>query len=190
MLRGQKQTGFTIVELLIVIVVIGILAAISLVAYTNVQDRARKSQASSDLALLEKAIQAARVNTGQTINSLTGSGHSGGACFTAENTYPGSLVQSHACWVQYYSILGTIGTAAKMNLDGLRKGDPWGAPYYIDENEGENYNSQGLCRSDVVGSFTNPLPATRDGYDLANGGSSGYNWLRQSRVIRAGVNTC
>ena len=36
-----KQTGFTIVELLIVIVVIAILAAISVVAYNGIQNRAK-----------------------------------------------------------------------------------------------------------------------------------------------------
>jgi prepilin-type N-terminal cleavage/methylation domain-containing protein len=36
----QKQSGFTIVELLIVIVVIGILAAITIVAYNGIQQRA------------------------------------------------------------------------------------------------------------------------------------------------------
>ena len=40
-----NQKGFTIVELLIVIVVIAILAAISIVAYTGIQQRARNSQA-------------------------------------------------------------------------------------------------------------------------------------------------
>lgn len=43
----QNQKGFTIVELLIVIVVIAILAAISIVAYTGIQDRARNSSAQS-----------------------------------------------------------------------------------------------------------------------------------------------
>lgn len=39
-----KQSGFTIVELLIVIVVIGILAAITIVAYNGVQQRASNTQ--------------------------------------------------------------------------------------------------------------------------------------------------
>jgi prepilin-type N-terminal cleavage/methylation domain-containing protein len=49
--------GFTIVELLIVIVVIGILAAITLVAYGGIQERARFSSMRSDLASMNKAIR-------------------------------------------------------------------------------------------------------------------------------------
>ncbi|MDB5165339.1 MAG: Fimbrial protein, partial [Candidatus Saccharibacteria bacterium] len=44
-----KQRGFTIVELLIVIVVIGILAAITIVAYNGIQNRARVSSVNSAL---------------------------------------------------------------------------------------------------------------------------------------------
>jgi prepilin-type N-terminal cleavage/methylation domain-containing protein len=53
----NKQTGFTIVELLIVIVVIGILAAITIVAYNGVQARARDSQRVSDLQSIQKALE-------------------------------------------------------------------------------------------------------------------------------------
>lgn len=45
-----KQTGFTIVELLIVIVIIAILAAITIVAYNGIQQRAEESSAQSAVA--------------------------------------------------------------------------------------------------------------------------------------------
>lgn len=44
-----KKRGFTIVELLIVIVVIGILAAITIVAFNGVQGRAHDAAVSNDL---------------------------------------------------------------------------------------------------------------------------------------------
>ncbi len=44
----NKQKGFTIVELLIVIVVIGILAAIVIVTFTGVQKKARDADRKSD----------------------------------------------------------------------------------------------------------------------------------------------
>ena len=45
----SKQTGFTIVELLVVIVVIGILAAITIVSFTGISSRAKVASIQSDL---------------------------------------------------------------------------------------------------------------------------------------------
>lgn len=52
-----KRQGFTIVELLIVIVVIAILAAITVVAYTGVQDSARTSALAQGIKQVEKAFR-------------------------------------------------------------------------------------------------------------------------------------
>ena len=52
-----KQKGFTIVELLIVIVVIGILAGISIVAYNGIQERAAKSSADSAISQVAKKVK-------------------------------------------------------------------------------------------------------------------------------------
>jgi general secretion pathway protein G len=45
----RHQKGFTIVELLIVIVIIGVLAAITVVAYNGIQNRANNSARYGDL---------------------------------------------------------------------------------------------------------------------------------------------
>ncbi len=62
----SNQKGFTIVELLIVIVVIAILAAITIVAYNGIQDRARASAASAALSGALKKIKVAQVTADST----------------------------------------------------------------------------------------------------------------------------
>jgi prepilin-type N-terminal cleavage/methylation domain-containing protein len=93
----QKQSGFTIVELLIVIVVIAILAAITIVAYNGIQNRAKASAAQAAVSQAAKKIalyaaehndqyptQAELIDAG--ITDLSGLQYSGGGatfCITA-----------------------------------------------------------------------------------------------------------
>lgn len=60
--RHIKQAGFTIVELLIVIVIIGILAAITIVAYNGIQNRARETSLKSDLTNIAKQLELYRAD--------------------------------------------------------------------------------------------------------------------------------
>ncbi len=59
----KSVSGFTIVELLIVIVVIGILAAITIVAYNGVQNRASDTSVQSDLRNIAKQLEVGRVDS-------------------------------------------------------------------------------------------------------------------------------
>lgn len=67
----KTKSGFTIVELLIVIVVIAILAAISTVAFSGVQNRARESAAVSSLQQAAKKIGVWRVDSGDNATPAT-----------------------------------------------------------------------------------------------------------------------
>lgn len=60
----QKQAGFTIVELLIVIVVIAILATISTVAYSGIQNRANDTIVEADIASIIKKMELAKIELG------------------------------------------------------------------------------------------------------------------------------
>ena len=60
--KVSRFSGFTIVELLIVVVIIGILAAITIVAYNGIQQRARASAASSALDQAAKKLELFKVD--------------------------------------------------------------------------------------------------------------------------------
>lgn len=61
----NKKTGFTVVELLVVIVVIGILATIVVVAYNGIQQRARDTARTSDVAAIIKALELYYIKNGE-----------------------------------------------------------------------------------------------------------------------------
>lgn len=72
-----NQKGFTIVELLIVIVVISILAALVVSTFSGIQGRARDVKRDTDAASVIKAAEAYNAQNGKypTLTEITGAGN-------------------------------------------------------------------------------------------------------------------
>ena len=93
--KDSHKTGFTIVELLIVIVIIGILAAITIVAYNGIQNRGYDSSVQSDLRNIGKKLEIARVDSTNdsyptsnvALATAMGSGGTSGAIKVNKNAY-------------------------------------------------------------------------------------------------------
>lgn len=107
----EKRSGFTIVELLIVIVIIGILAAITIVAYNGIQQRARETTVKADLANSAKKMANDNVLNGS--YALTQAAVDGG---NGLPTSSGTSYQYHSTGTTY-CITGTNGTSSYMISD-------------------------------------------------------------------------
>lgn len=125
-LKQYKQRGFTIVELLIVIVVIGILATLVITTFTGIQQKARNTKRQTDINAIHGQVEAYFAQNGKyptlanvndsTWRSANMKGLDPNALLDPKGTAPGTLVQTPAANSYAYNVEDSTGAAGCDNV--------------------------------------------------------------------------
>lgn len=71
----QEEQGFTLVELLVVVVILGILAGVGIQQYGNIQEKARESAHQANIKVLTSAAQMYAMLEDTIVDKITKPGH-------------------------------------------------------------------------------------------------------------------
>lgn len=141
-----KSSGFTIVELLIVIVVIAILAAITIVAYNGIQNRAIASTLQSDLNNASKMLKLYQVDNGAYPTSIDPTTY----CPTPTDDRYCLKASSGNSFVNYSANNGVSPQTFSLNAVNANNG----AQYYVSESNVAQESSDTVTIAATTGSTT------------------------------------
>ncbi|MFA6512010.1 MAG: prepilin-type N-terminal cleavage/methylation domain-containing protein [Patescibacteria group bacterium] len=139
----KYQKGFTLVEMLVTIAVIGILAAVGLALLPDLRDKGRIADAQGDVRTLATAIRILEFDTGLWPGAQTPVTHQG--------------VDGNEVWDLSTDVAGIVATDGSFsNWQGpyvpFLPVDPWGNPYFLDTDYDVD-PSAGEQWEAVIGSF-------------------------------------
>jgi general secretion pathway protein G len=147
---GRSKGGFTLVEVVIVVFIIGVLAVMGIPSFVTARERSRENRAKDDLRVIAEAVQRLAFDTGMWPGGVSVQDQFGSEILDLNSATAGLLTDSDI-------FPGWKGPYTRR----IRK-DPWGQSYYFDPD----YQIYGVLYA-VVGSF-GPNGRGQNVYDSDN----------------------
>jgi len=145
-MKLKSMRGFSLVELMIVVAIIGILAAIAIPNFMRFQTKARQSEARADLSAIYAAQKAFNAEWSQYYGDFVETGYVPEGTFRYEHGFTAS-VNSPA---NYTGAIGAAAAATRLSTAGGNCGT---SPAFADFNPGAAVNNCSVDRAPTAGAL-------------------------------------
>ena len=172
------RPAFTIVELLVVIVVIGILATITIVSYTGISQRATTASLQSDLDNASKQLKLFQVDNGNYPATIdcTIPDSSTNKCIKVSNGATYEYYVDNTNNKQIYCVTITKNNSYySINNSGTSVPAAYCPVLYLDAGNKDSYSGTGTAWKDLSGWGNDGTLLNGVGYDSTNGGAMSFD---------------
>ena len=182
--KSTKNSGFTIVELLVVIVVIGILAAITIVSYTGISQKATVASIQSDLTNASNILKLDQVTVGAFPVDIASANTNKGISSCSGSTTCAYVVSSSIAPQGFCLAVTKNLTTYRITNDGtptLGDCQNYGLLVDLDAGDSMSYPApfNGTTWNDTSGNSRNGLLQNGVSYNSSNSGNLVFNGTNQ-----------